>query len=261
MIEVCSLSSGSNGNAFFVKTGADAFLVDAGISCKQICLRLEQIGVSPNDLKAIFITHEHSDHVRGLRVFLKRFQVPVYITEKTYDRIEASIAEPGLNFIKADDTIKLNDTLIRSLPKCHDAVDPTLFCFHYKGKKISIVTDAGCACENVIESVKDADILFLESNYDEDMLRWGIYPPYLKRRIAGDYGHLSNNHAGSLILDHASSKLKHVFLSHLSENNNTPETALHTFLSIIKERDDLRHLETVVTSRYKVSPKIRFDLT
>ena len=256
MIEVCSLSSGSNGNAFFIKTGNDAFLVDAGISCKQICLRLAQIGSQANDIKGIFITHEHSDHTKGLRVFLKRFPLPVYLTEKTYDRMNITIADGSLNIIKSADTISINSTTIRSLPKCHDAADPTLFCFYYKDKKISIVTDVGIACDNVIESVRDANILFLESNYDEGMLWEGIYPYFLKERIAGEYGHLSNDHAASLILNHASANLEYVFLSHLSENNNSPDTALKTFQSIIKERKDLRQINTIVTSRHEVSPKI-----
>jgi len=256
MIEVCSLSSGSNGNAFFIKTGSDAFLVDVGISCKQVCLRLEQIEKHISEIKGIFITHEHSDHVAGLRVLLKRFQIPVFLTEKTYQRMAFPIANSILNFIKSDDTIKIAHTTVQSLPKCHDAADPTLFCFHYKGKKISVVTDIGNACDNVKEAVSDANIIFLESNYDEKLLWEGFYPYYLKKRIDGDYGHLSNTHAGSLINSFASSALEYVFLSHLSENNNTPDTALSTFLSNIKERKDLRDLNTILTSRYEISPQV-----
>lgn len=259
MIEVCSLSSGSNGNAIFVKTGGNAFLVDAGISCRQICLRLEQIQEDMNDIKGIFITHEHSDHVKGLSVFLKRFPMPVYVTEKTYKRINISIDASYLHFINSNDLITIDETTIQSLPKYHDAVEPTLFCFYYKNKKISIVTDVGKACEKVIEAVRDAHIVFLESNYDENMLWEGFYPFYLKKRIAGDFGHLSNAHAGSLILDHASPHLEYVFLSHLSENNNTPEMALNTFQSIIKERDDLSRVNTILTSRHGVSPRIRLS--
>jgi phosphoribosyl 1,2-cyclic phosphodiesterase len=256
MIEVCSLASGSNGNVFFIKTGADAFLVDAGISCKQIIVRLEQIRKNVTDIKGVFITHEHSDHVKGLRVLLKRFPIPVYITERTYARIEFAIDDSCLNLIKSDDTVKINSTTIRSLPKSHDAVDPALFCFYYKDKKISVVTDAGNACDNVKEAVKDAHVLFLESNYDETMLRDGYYPHFLKKRIDSAYGHLSNSAAASLILEHASADLECVFLSHLSENNNTPETALGTFLSIVEKRDDLSSLKTVLTSRYEASPAI-----
>lgn len=256
MIEVCSLSSGSNGNVFFIKTGGDAFLVDAGISRKQICLRLEQIGNSAGDIRGIFITHEHSDHTRGLGVLLKHFPIPVYVTEKTYEHLQVTVDESCLNLIKPKDTITINNTTIRSLPKCHDAADPTLFSFSYNDKKVSVITDIGVACENVVEAVRDAHVIFLESNYDERMLWEGFYPQYLKKRIDGSHGHLSNTHAGSLIKEHGSPDLEYVFLSHLSENNNTPDAALETFSTILKERGDLNRLNTILTSRYEVSPRI-----
>jgi phosphoribosyl 1,2-cyclic phosphodiesterase len=139
------------------------------------------------------------------------------------------------------------------MPKSHDAVEPTLFSFYYRNKKISVVTDVGYGCDHVVEAIRDANIVFLESNYDEEMLQTGFYPGYLKKRISGDYGHLSNVVAGSLILDHASPNLEYVFLSHLSENNNTPTLALETFQSIVQERDDLQALNTLISSRYKIS--------
>jgi phosphoribosyl 1,2-cyclic phosphodiesterase len=259
MIEVCSLASGSNGNCFFVRTGDERFLVDAGISCRQICLRLEEIGSHAEEIGAIFITHEHSDHVRGLRVLLKRFPVPVYVSEKTYSRINLDIDDRYLRLIRSRDTVSINGTAVQSLPKSHDAVDPALFCFYYGDKKVAVVTDAGYACENVIEAVRDAHVVFLETNYDEDMLKNGFYPYYLKTRIAGNNGHLSNLHAAQLISRHASARLSHVFLSHLSENNNHPELALSTFLSVIEERDDLGHLKTLLTSRKAVSPVVRIE--
>jgi phosphoribosyl 1,2-cyclic phosphodiesterase len=261
MIELCSLSSGSNGNVFFIRTGADAFLVDAGISRKQICLRLREIKSDIREIKGIFITHEHSDHIRGLDVLVRNFPVPVYITGKTYDSLPFCIDEKNLRFIASNDTVTIGHTEIQSLPKSHDAADPSLFCFYYKNKKICIITDIGYACANVQEAVKDADVLFLESNYDEEMLKNGFYPPYLKRRIAGDRGHLSNVMAGELVCNHASPRLEYVFLSHLSENNNKPDIAVDTFQTAVKERDDLQHLQekTLLTSRYGVSPVVRMD--
>ena len=257
MIEVCGLASGSNGNAFFIRTGTDCFLVDAGISCKQICLRLQQIRHHIDEIKGIFITHEHSDHVRGLRVLLNRFPIPVYITEKTYNYLPEAIDGRHIHFIESNDRITINNTVIQSLPKSHDAVDPSLFIFYYKDKKISTISDIGHACENVVEAVKDANIIFLESNYDETMLWEGFYPYFLKQRVAGEFGHLSNAMAGELILNHASPGLEYVLLSHLSENNNTPEIALQTFQSAVKERQDLRHLQTLLTSRYGISPVVK----
>lgn len=259
MIEVCSLSSGSNGNCFYVRTGEERFLVDAGISCKQIRMRLNQVGTDISQITGIFITHEHSDHVRGLRVLLKQHPVPVYVTDKTYSRIDVDIDISLLRLIQSDDHISINGTLIRSLPKSHDAVDPALFCFHYSGRKIAVVTDAGHACANVIEAVKDADILFLESNYDDHMLQNGFYPYYLKTRIAGQQGHLSNTHAAELIKCHGSSRLTHLFLSHLSENNNRPELALQAFLPVIEQRQDLRKLKVLLTSRTNVSAIVKIE--
>jgi phosphoribosyl 1,2-cyclic phosphodiesterase len=261
MIEVCSLGSGSNGNAFFIRTGADRFLVDAGISCKQICQRLQQIHHHIEEINAIFITHEHSDHVRGLRVLLNRCPTPVYITEKTYNNLYDTITvdEKRIHFIAADERVTFNGTEIRALPKSHDAADPSLFIFYYKNKKISIITDIGYACANVIEAVSAANIVFLEANYDEAMLREGHYPSFLKQRIAGEHGHLSNMKAGELIREYAAPGLEYVFLSHLSENNNSPGLALKTFETVIKERRDLNGLKTILTSRHGISPVVRLD--
>jgi len=260
MLELCSLASGSNGNCFYIKTGDECFLVDAGISRRQICMRLRAIGSDIENICGIFITHEHSDHIRGLRVLMNHHPTPVYITEQTYRRSGVFIAEDHLKFISSNDLLQINGTGIRSLPKSHDAVDPSLFCFYYKGKKVSVITDAGYACRNVIEAVRDAHVLFLETNYDDDMLEEGYYPYYLKERIRGKAGHMSNLHAAQLVIDHSGPQLSHVFLSHLSENNNSPQAALNTFLNAVKKRKDLAHLQTVVTSRYDVSAVVRLEV-
>jgi len=258
MIQVCSLASGSNGNAFYIKTGDGCFLVDAGISFKQIRLRLEEVGSGIDEINGIFITHEHSDHVRGLDVLMRRTPVPVYITKRTYESCDLEIKEKYLNFIDPEGSVKMGDTEVQTYLKSHDAAEPTFFCFHTNGKKICVITDIGYACDNVEAAVKEANLLFLESNYDDRMLKTGIYPPYLKRRVAGHLGHLSNVQAGEVIANHAGAHLEYVFLSHLSENNNTPELAAETFQAAIKKRDDLQHLQerTLLTSRHGVSPMV-----
>jgi len=257
MIEVCSLSSGSNGNAFYIRTGSGSFLVDAGISCRQTCLRLEQVGSHISQIKAIFITHEHSDHIRGLRVLLGKYPIPVYLSEKTYAQSGLQLDSQLLHFIEAHSQVRFGLTRVESLPKSHDAAEPLMFSFMYRGRKVSFITDVGSVCANVIRAVQDADIVFLESNYDELMLRNGMYPIFLKERIAGEKGHLSNVTAAELILEHASSRLSHVFLSHLSENNNTPELAYETFISRLKSRADMGHLLTLITSRHHVSTVVK----
>jgi phosphoribosyl 1,2-cyclic phosphodiesterase len=259
MIQLCSLSSGSNGNAFLIRTGSNGFLVDAGISCKQICLRLQQVGSHIDEIDAVFITHEHSDHIRGLDVLMRRFPRPVYVTKKTYWNSSLTVDESLLRFIGADDSVTIGDTEIQSLSKSHDAADPALFCFYHGERKISVITDAGYACANVTAAIKGSHAVFLESNYDEVMLRDGFYPPFLKKRVAGKRGHLSNVMAGELIRDHASPALEYVFLSHLSENNNTPELAFQTFCSTVEARGDLQKLQTqtLLTSRYEVSTVVK----
>jgi phosphoribosyl 1,2-cyclic phosphodiesterase len=256
MIEACSLSSGSNGNSIVVKTGPDLFLIDAGISCKQICLRLQQVGYSLDAVKGIIITHEHSDHIRGLPVLLKKREIPVYLTSKTLERTNFPLSRECMYVIESGGRVSINGTTIQVLPKYHDASDPSLVCIYYKNKKISVVTDVGYICDNVIRSVRDADILFLEFNHDETMLFNGNYPFFLKKRIAGDRGHLSNASAANLILEHAAPRLQYLFLSHLSAQNNTPQRALDTLTARLKERDDLQNLKTIVASRYEVSPVV-----
>ncbi len=255
MVKVCSLSSGSKGNTFFIKTGSDVFLIDAGISCKQICLRLEEIGCSYREIKGIFITHEHSDHIRGLSVFLKKHPVQVFISRKTYQNSSSHIPDSCLKFINNNSRIEVNGTTVEILKKSHDAVDPSIFNFIYKDFQTSFITDAGYGCSNVINSIKESDIIFLESNYDEDMLLNGIYPPFLQKRVSGTQGHLSNKMAAELIKKHASPKISHIFLSHISENNNTPALALRTFNKIVQEREDLL-LKTHLTSAWNVSPVV-----
>lgn len=260
MLEICSLSSGSNGNVFYIRTGEHSFLIDVGITFKQVCLRLKNIGSDVSQVKGIFITHEHADHIRGLPVFLKKVPVPVYITRKTYKESHLEIPGDLIRFIGSPDRVVIGETEFHSLPKLHDAVEPSLFMVFYGGKKISFITDAGCVCANVIEAVRGAHVVFLESNYDEEMLRDGVYPWYLKARIAGKFGHLSNNNAASLVYEHGTPVLTHVFLSHLSENNNTPDIAMKTFCQVMENRRDMKQLQPLLTSRHSVSPVVRFEI-
>mgnify|MGYP001557544706 CR=1 FL=1 len=250
MLTLCSLSSGSKGNAFFIKTGTDAYLIDVGISCRQICDRIDEIGHSYRDIRGVFISHEHSDHIRGLPVLLKKHPVPVYISRGTLNHTNVEIPDSCLRLVRNDSRILLDNTdvEVEVLKKSHDACDPSFFNVKYRGLQTSVITDIGYGCNNVTESIRQADILFLESNYDEAMLANGFYPPFLQKRITGREGHISNRTAAHLIRKFASSKLSHVFLSHLSENNNTPELAMSTFREIVEQRKDLRfrvHLTSI----------------
>lgn len=249
MVKVCSIASGSNGNCYYVEDNGVAVLIDAGISCKQIVLRMEKLGLDISKVKGLFISHEHIDHIRGVNVFSKQYLVPVFINKETYDKSKLNVREELLNFISANEEVGIENLLVKSFSKIHDAENPVSFSVFADDKKISFLTDIGDKCSNVVSAIKDSDVIFMETNYDSTMLEEGRYPYFLKERIRGGLGHLSNNQAGAFITSHASSNLKYVFLSHLSENNNCPKLALETFESVRKHRKDLT-FETVVTDRY-----------
>ena len=249
MIEVSVLASGSNGNCFFFQGNGAGFLIDVGISTKQICQRLVNIGKHISDIKGVFLTHEHVDHVRGIQVLTKRFQIPVYLSQGTFNGLKVNVDPEVVNIISDGEIIELNDCKIRAFKKSHDAQEPLSFTFGYKGRKASFITDLGYACDNVKTAVKESNVLILESNYDSNMLDEGSYPYFLKERISGANGHLSNDAAAVLVKEYGSSILKQVFLSHLSAENNQPEMALSTFTSIVSGTKDLKSMKVDVIER------------
>jgi phosphoribosyl 1,2-cyclic phosphodiesterase len=258
MTNIASIASGSNGNCYYLENNDDAILVDAGISARQIVERMARLGLSVSKLRGVFISHEHSDHIRGLDAFTRRYAVPVFITSKTYSSYGKTIRGSALNFFAPGMQVKLGKICVNPFLKSHDAAEPCSFSVSSGSKTVAVMTDIGCKCASVTSHIKNADAVFLESNYDDDMLQTGYYPPYLKARISSDIGHLSNIQSAELLLEHASSRLKHVFLSHLSANNNTPELALGTFHNFIKKRADL-NVEVTLTSREKESTLVSLD--
>lgn len=239
-MQISVLGSGSSGNSFYIENQKNnsAILVDAGLSAKQITQRLESIGKSPELLKGIFITHEHSDHIRGVDVLARHFNIPIFATKSTIQNSFLCSNEELINPIKNNETLNLGGMKIEAFSKSHRAADPISFKIK-KDKTLSIITDAGFACENVISAVSNSDFLCIESNHDEKMLIEGPYPYFLKKWISSDIGHLSNKQSALCVLEHAHAKLHNIILSHLSETNNTPELALKTFKSLIKERHDI----------------------
>lgn len=224
-----SIASGSNGNCYYVAKGDDAILIDIGLNTKHIELRMRNLGISPHLLKAIFITHEHTDHIRGLSVFSKRYQIPVYLTEGTYKGSRLHLPEHLIHIIRSDDRVKVGQLTVMGIPKYHDAKDPCSFVVTDGLVNISILTDIGRGCDNVKHVIQHSDVLLLESNYDEDMLHNGRYSFYLKNRISSGWGHISNRMAQSLFLENRTSRLKHLILGHLSGENNTVEKVLEAF--------------------------------
>lgn len=241
-MEVCALASGSSGNSFYVgnSKSKNGILIDSGISSKRIVERLGTIGKKPEQIKAIFITHEHSDHIRGADVFARQFNVPIFATKKTASSCFLCSNNELVNTIKNNENVSISGLDIEAFSKSHKVADPVSFSVYYRNKKASIITDLGYCCNNVIQNVSDADLLCLESNHDMELLEKGPYPWFLKKWIKSDLGHLSNMQASLCVLEHASKKLKNVVLSHMSSTNNTPEIALKTFSSLIKERKDLK---------------------
>lgn len=248
------LASGSSGNCFYVEEDNTALLIDAGISAKQVIERLGTMRKNTDNISAIFITHEHSDHIKGADVLARQLNIPIFATKKTADNCFLCSNCSLIQHIKNNQTLKFGSMHINAFSKSHKCADPVSYSIiSEKNKKLSIITDAGYSCKNIIKNVSDSDFLCMESNHDLKMLAEGPYPPFLKQWIKSDVGHLSNVQASLCVLEHAQSKLKHVILSHLSETNNTPNLALSTFNSLIKERKDL-HPRVTVSSRFIPTP-------
>lgn len=245
MLEICAIASGSNGNCYYIGNEKYAVLIDAGISAKQIIARMLERGLKPGKVKAIFVSHEHSDHMKGVRGVHKKMNLPVYLTAKTYNGSYKSQRPESPKFFVPGDSIEVGEFVIHTFLKNHDASEPCSFRVQYQNKNVGVFTDIGEPCGNVISHLKHCDGMFLETNYDEKMLWEGRYPYFLKKRVASEVGHLSNNQAFDLLQTHAGENLKCVFLSHISKENNTPEIALNSMIPL-SSRFDIK-----LTSRYE----------
>lgn len=232
MLEICAIASGSNGNCYYIGNGKDAILIDAGISYKQIISRMMSKNLDPAKLRALFISHEHSDHMRGARVLSKKLDIQIWLTSGTFTNTYNNLLPCHPHFFTPGSVITVEDFKIHTFLKNHDAAEPCSFRVEYRGKSIGVFTDIGEPCDNVLTHIKQCDALFLESNYDEKMLMEGSYPYYLKQRIASSRGHLSNLQALQLLEKYAWKDLRCVFLSHLSAENNCPELALAAMNSL-----------------------------
>jgi phosphoribosyl 1,2-cyclic phosphodiesterase len=240
---VASLNSGSNGNCYYVGNEHEAVLVDAGISCRETETRMARLGLSMRKVKAIFISHEHSDHIRGVAVLAKKYDIPVYITSLTLLHGGLRLDDLVSDFI-ADQPIRIGGLIITAFFKLHDAVHPHSFTIACGNVKVGVFTDLGAVCENLILHFQQCHAAFLEANYDDGMLESGSYPYHLKRRIRSGKGHLSNKQALALFIDYKPMYMSHLFLSHLSKDNNNPELVHNLF------NTHARGTEIVVASRY-----------
>jgi len=220
---IASLNSGSNGNCYYIGNGRESVLIDAGIPCRETERRMRRLGLSLTTVKAIFISHEHDDHIRGLEVLSKRYQLPVYISESTRQQLRLSLEPQLLMRLDPRQPVTAGQLTITPFPKTHDASDPCSFVVSSPTVRIGIFTDLGVVCEQLIHHFRQCHAAFLETNYDEQLLDKGRYPHFLKNRIRGGFGHLSNHQALDLFMRHRPSFMSHLFPSHLSRDNNRPE--------------------------------------
>lgn len=226
---LASINSGSNGNCYYVGTSSEAILVDAGISCREIEKRMQRLGLEVSAVRALFITHEHSDHIRGVEVFSKKFSIPVYISKGTHQNSKLFIREDLLNYFEDNCSIQIGELEVQAFRKFHDAADPYSFMVRGNEINVGIMTDIGHACEQVISAFRQCHAAVLEANYDEEMLMQGHYPFYLKKRISSNEGHLSNLQALELFKQHRHEQLSHLILGHLSRENNSPQLVQQLF--------------------------------
>ncbi len=244
---VASLNSGSNGNCYYLSNHDDAVLIDAGISCRETEKRIKRLGLSVRKLKAIFISHEHGDHIHGVASLSKKYKLPVYITPLTRQFSNVQLHDESVKPFKAYEPVTIGTMNITGFPKLHDASDPHSFIIKNNDVTVGVFTDIGSLDKHVISNFKQCHAVFLESNYDEDKLMNGSYPYPLKERIRGTHGHLSNAQALQLFLEHRSEFLSHLFLSHLSRENNSPQLVRDAF------EPHAGDTKIIVASRHKES--------
>jgi phosphoribosyl 1,2-cyclic phosphodiesterase len=243
---IASLNSGSNGNCYYIGNNIDAVLVDVGISCRETEKRMKQLGLDIKKVKAIFVSHEHGDHIKGVSTLANKYHLPVYITSITAKHGPRLIGHLVKKF-KADEPVPIGELLVTAFTKHHDAADPHSFIVYHNNVTVGVFTDIGKACTQVVHYFKKCNAVFLETNYDEELLENGRYPLHLKNRIRGGQGHLSNKQALELFTTHRPPFLTHLILTHLSKENNTPQLAEQLFMQ------HANGIKIIVASRYEAT--------
>lgn len=237
-MRVCTLASGSSGNSAYIEGDGTSILIDAGLSGKAITGALDAIGVDASELDAILVTHEHTDHIKGVGVLARKYDLKVFATESTWDAILPSIGkvpEYNRSVIEEGQSLDLGGLQIEHFETSHDAVDSVGYCLFSKGVKVGIATDTGYLTDAAKKYLDGSDLLIFEANHDLHMLKTGSYPWFLKQRILGDRGHLSNITAAHCLSSLVAGNTKGVILAHLSRENNLPELAYSTVAEVLTE--------------------------
>jgi len=237
VVKVSVLSSGSSGNSIYIDDGTHSFLIDAGLSGKKIINSMKEIDAKPGELDGIFVTHEHKDHIKGVGILSRRLDIPIYANDGTWAACENDLGKlksEHINCFKGD--FEFGDFNIRPINISHDARSPVAYVVYRNNKKLVFATDMGYIKDELLKELYDIDLLLLESNHDIDMLMSGSYPRFLKRRIRGDKGHLSNDAAADILPQLINGKCPQVLLGHLSQENNNPRVAYLTVENILKKK-------------------------
>ena len=254
-VRVCVLGSGSKGNCTLVATESARLLIDVGFSCRETYARLAAINESPDGLSAVVISHEHTDHINGLRVLAQSGDLPVYVSRATWeavsrdDEIRKKITK--LEYIAASEKFTIGDIEVTPFPIPHDAVDPVAFTLDTQGIRISVVTDLGFVPEIVKQRVKGSHVLIFESNHDLEMLKVGPYPWHVKQRVMSRQGHLSNNATADFLTEEFDGAAQVLVLAHLSETNNHPEIARLSAAQALAQRAGLQFTKLHLASQTK----------
>lgn len=219
-----SLGSGSRGNATLVEAGSTLVMIDCGFSCRETERRLSRLGRTAADLSAVLITHEHGDHVRGVPLLARKYDLPVWMTRGT-QRVMRDNAMPRLQFFNGHTPFSIDGLQVSPFTVPHDAQEPCQFVFEFQARRLGVLTDTGRMTPHIVECLDACDALLLECNHDADMLATGPYSTRLKQRVGGPLGHLSNAQAGRLLSQLDCSRLQHLVAAHLSDSNNRPELA------------------------------------
>jgi len=254
MFNFCSLYSGSSGNSLFVQTENTKLLIDAGESAKKITEALSLLNVDVTQLDGILVTHEHSDHVKGLGTLSKKYNIPVYANSKTWDAMpeqNTKVLDINHKYFQPSETFEIGDLKISPFEIPHDAANPCGFNIFHEDKKISVATDIGHMTSQIIHKLEDSSFILLEANYDPNILKCSKYPYPLKQRIAGPNGHLANVDAGKTVSYLMKSGLSKVMLGHLSKENNFPELAYKTVVNeLIENKCDENRIRINVATRF-----------